>query len=285
MRARQAELPRALIRGAGDLATGVALSLHNAGFQVVMTEIAQPTVIRRTVAFAEAVFEGSQTVEGVSAERALPDGIEEVLNRGMVAVVVDPSAEVRTRLSPDVVVDAILEKRNLGTAMHFSPIVIALGPGFIAGVDVHAVIETMRGHELGRIITNGSALANTGVPGSIEGKTGERVLRAAVGGTVALRKSIGDLVRAGETVMSVGGTVVVAPFDGCLRGLIREGIHVAAGLKIGDIDPRGETRYCFMVSDKARALGRAVLEAVLMLGREGGTLAIKKMPNAAPNKP
>jgi xanthine dehydrogenase accessory factor len=285
MRARQAEPPRALIRGAGDLATGVALSLHNAGFQVVMTEIAQPTVIRRTVAFAEAVYEGSQTVEGVRAERASPDGLEEVLTRGMVAVVVDPAAEVRAELSPDVVVDAILEKRNLGTTVSFAPIVIALGPGFVAGVDVHAVIETMRGHELGRIIIQGSALANTGVPGSIGGKTGERVLRAAVGGPVALRKSIGDLVRAGETVMSVGGTTVVAPFDGCLRGLIHEGIHVAAGLKIGDIDPRGETRYCFMVSDKARALGRAVLEAVLVRGRESGRLAIRKMPGASPSAP
>jgi xanthine dehydrogenase accessory factor len=241
-----------------------------------MTEIAEPTVIRRTVAFAEAVFEGSKTVEGVTAERAAADGFEAVLARGRIAVVVDPSADVRGRFFPDVVVDAILEKRNLGTRRDFAPIVIALGPGFTAGLDAHAVIETMRGHELGRIITDGTTLANTGVPGSIEGRTGERVLRAPVDGRVALRKRIGDLVSAGETVMSVGGAPVAAPFDGCLRGLIHEGTHAAAGLKIGDIDPRGETRYCFMVSDKARAVGRAVLEAALMLGKTRGTLRIEK---------
>jgi xanthine dehydrogenase accessory factor len=285
MKPRPADIPRVLIRGAGDLATGVALCLHNAGFQVVMTEIAEPTAIRRTVSFAEAVFEGSQTVEGVTAERAVPDGIAAVLNEGRVAVVVDPAAEVRAGFSPDIVVDAILEKRNLGTTMQLAPIVIALGPGFIAGVDAHAVIETMRGHELGRIITEGSTLANTGVPGSIEGRAGERVLRAPVEGRVALEKRIGDLVRAGETVMSVDGVAVVAPFDGCLRGLIHQGIRVTAGLKIGDIDPRGETRYCFLVSDKARALGRAVLEAALILGGERGLLKIIKTLDAAPNRP
>jgi xanthine dehydrogenase accessory factor len=267
---------RVLIRGAGDLATGVALSLHSSGFSVVMTEIAEPTAIRRAVAFAEAVFDGTAEVEGTTAERAPADGIDAVLGRGRVAVVVDPRADTRHGYRPDVVVDAILAKRNLGTRIDFAPIVIALGPGFTAGVDVHAVIETMRGHELGRVITAGAARADTGVPGEIGGRAGERVLRAPVEGTVTLEKGIGDLAQAGETVMRVGGVAVTAPFDGCLRGLIHPGIRVTAGLKIGDIDPRGESRYAFMVSDKARALGRAVLEAILVLGREKKVLGITK---------
>ena len=274
--------PRALIRGAGDLATGVALSLHHAGFQIVMTEIPEPTVIRRTVAFAQAVFQGSQTVEGVTARLSTAEGAEAVLREGRIAVVVDPQSEIRHAFAPDLLVDAILEKRNLGTTMEFAPIVIGLGPGFTAGVDVHAVIETMRGHELGKLIREGSALANTGMPGSIEGKTGERVLRAPVTGRVTLGKRIGDLVRQGETVMSVGGVPITAPFDGCLRGLIHEGIIAARGLKIGDIDPRGESRYCSLVSDKARALGRAVLEAAVILGKDRGVLRLawKRGPGA-----
>jgi xanthine dehydrogenase accessory factor len=274
--------PRALIRGAGDLATGVALSLHHAGFQIVMTEVPEPTVIRRTVAFAEAVFQGSQTVEGVTARLSTAEGAAAVLRAGRIAVVVDPQSEIRHAFAPDLLVDAILEKRNLGTTVEFAPIVIGLGPGFTAGVDVHAVIETMRGHELGRLIREGSALANTGMPGSIDGKTGERVLRAPVTGLVTLAKSIGDLVRQGETVMSVAGVPIIAPFDGCIRGLMHEGIVAARGLKIGDIDPRGESRYCFLVSDKARALGRAVLEAAVILGKERGVLrpAWKRGPRA-----
>jgi xanthine dehydrogenase accessory factor len=276
------ESPRALIRGAGDIATGVALSLHHAGFSIIMTEIGEPTVIRRTVAFAEAVFLGSQTVEGVTAELATAEGAAAVLRAGRVAVIVDPLAEVRVGFAPDVIVDAILEKRNLGTRREHAPIVIGMGPGFTAGEDVHAVIETMRGHELGRLIREGSALANTGLPGSIGGRTGDRVLRAPVPGRVSLAKRIGDLVVRGETLMSVEGVPVSAPFDGCLRGLIHEGIRVPQGLKIGDIDPRGESRYCSMVSDKARALGRAVLEAVLVLGTERGVLhpAWKRGPGA-----
>jgi xanthine dehydrogenase accessory factor len=271
---RAPEAPRVLVRGAGDLATGVALSLRAAGFLVLMTEIAEPLAIRRTVAFAEAVFDGSREVEGVTAERAAPGAFEAVLSAGRVAVVVDPDARVRDLFRPDVLVDAILAKKNLGTMMDFAPIVIALGPGFTAGVDAHAVIETMRGHQLGRIIREGGTLDNTGVPGSIEGRTGERVLRAPVEGRVSLARGIGDLVRRGQTVMSVGGVAVSAPFDGCVRGLIREGMTVPAGLKIGDIDPRAETRYCFMVSDKARALGGAVLQAALALGREKGTFKV-----------
>lgn len=266
--------PRALIRGAGDLATGVALSLHHAGFRIVMTELGQPTAIRRTVAFSEAVFDGRQTVEGVTA--ILSDGhdLEKILDEGRIAVVVDPDSAIRAAFAPTVTVDAIIAKRNLGTTRDFAPIVIGCGPGFHAGDDVDAVVETMRGHELGRIIRAGSAQENTGVPGEIGGRTAERILRAPAAGSVVLKRRIGDLVDTGDLVMAVGDAPVAAPLSGCVRGLIREGLAVAGGMKIGDIDPRGESRYCFVVSDKARAIGRAALEAALIIGRERGLLSV-----------
>jgi xanthine dehydrogenase accessory factor len=269
---------KALIRGAGDCATGVALSLHHAGFAVVMTEQAEPTVIRRTVSFAEAVFQGRQTVEGVSADLATEESAPAFLSEGRIAVVVDSESEIRKSFSPDVVVDAILAKKNLGTTRSFAPVVIGLGPGFIAGADVHAVIETMRGHELGRILYEGGAQPDTGVPGEIEGRTSERILKAPAAGRVLLLKRIGDLVCEGETVMTVGGEPVAAPMDGCVRGLIHEGLHVSAGLKIGDIDPRGQDSYTTTISDKARTLGRAALEAVLVLGAARGIFSLERKP-------
>ena len=267
---------KVLIRGAGDCATGVALSLHHAGFAIVMTEQAEPTVIRRTVSFAEAVFQGSQTVEGAVAELSKGEGIAGVLAQGRIAVVVDPESEIRKSLAPDVVVDAILAKKNLGTTKAFAPVVIGLGPGFTAGEDVHAVIETMRGHELGRILYEGSARPDTGVPGEIQGRTSERVLKAPGPGSIHLLKQIGDLVRKGETVITVGNVPVMAPLDGCVRGLIHEGLYVSAGLKIGDIDPRGQDSYTATISDKARTLGRAALEAVLVLGRARGIFSLER---------
>jgi xanthine dehydrogenase accessory factor len=272
------ETLKALIRGAGDCATGVALSLHHAGFAVVMTEQPEPTAIRRTVSFAEAVFQGSQAVEGVSADLATEESAPVVLLKGRIAVVVDPESEIRKSFAPDVVVDAILAKKNLGTTRSFAPVVIGLGPGFIAGADVHAVIETMRGHELGRILYEGSAQPDTGVPGEILGRTSERILKAPAAGSVLLLNRIGDLVREGETVMTVGTMPVMAPLDGCVRGLIHEGLYVTAGLKIGDIDPRGQDSYAATISDKARALGRAALEAVLVLGRDKGILSLERKP-------
>jgi xanthine dehydrogenase accessory factor len=266
--------PRALIRGAGDLATGIALTLHHAGFAVVMTEIGRPTAIRRSVAFCQAVFDGAQTVEGVTARLCDPANIGEVLRDGNIAVVVDPESAVRAAFGPTVAVDAILAKKNLGTTRDFAPIVIGCGPGFQAGADVDAVIETMRGHELGRLIMSGSAQEDTGVPGEIAGRTAERILRAPVSGPVRLEKKIGDLVSAGELVMMVGDAPVHSPLSGCVRGLISEGLAVPKGLKVGDIDPRGDSRYCFVVSDKARAVGRAALEAALILGRERGLFRV-----------
>jgi xanthine dehydrogenase accessory factor len=276
MKPAGAETLKALIRGAGDCATGVALSLRHAGFSIIMTEQPEPTVIRRTVSFAEAVFQGSWTVEGATADLTTEEGAADVLLQGRIAVVVDPEARIRKRFAPDVVVDAILAKRNLGTTRSFAAVVIALGPGFRAGVDVDAVIETMRGHELARILYEGSAQPDTGVPGEIEGRTSERILKAPAAGTVKLLKRIGDLVREGEPIMTVGGEPVTAPLDGCVRGLIHEGLHVAAGLKIGDIDPRGQDSYASTISDKARTLGRAVLEAVLVLGMDRGIFSLER---------
>ena len=255
----------ALIKGGGDLGTGVAHRLHRAGMRVVVTELAQPLVIRRPVAFASAVYEGTITVEGVVARRLPLDRaeIEAAWDRGEVPVLVDPEGLAVKVLRPNVVVDAILAKRNTGTRITDTPAVIALGPGFTAGVDCHAVIETERGHYLGRVIWDGPARPDTGVPGVVGGQSARRVLRAPADGVFRGERRIGDLVREGETVAAVAGVPLVAPFDGVLRGLLRDGVAVRQGMKVGDVDPRGVPDYCFTISDKARAVGGAVLEAIL----------------------
>ena len=250
--------------------------MRHAGFSIVMTEQPEPTAIRRTVSFAEAVFQGSWTVEGTVADLVTGEGAAAVLLRGRIAVVVDPESRIRQSFAPDVVVDAILAKKNLGTTRSFAPVVIGLGPGFRAGADVDAVIETMRGHNLGRVLYEGSAQPDTGVPGEIAGRTSERILKAPAPGRVKLLKQIGDLVRAGEPVMTVDGVPVTARLDGCVRGLVHEGLRVPAGLKIGDIDPRGQGSYAATISDKARTLGRAVLEAVLVLGMDRGIFSLER---------
>jgi xanthine dehydrogenase accessory factor len=256
--------PLALIKGAGDLATGVGLRLFRAGFAVVHTEVARPTMVRRTVSFAEAVYEGSYQVEELEA--VLVEGAEAaaaVLGAGRrVPVLVDPEADCREVLSPLVLVDAIVAKRNLGTARADAPTVIALGPGFVAGQDCHAVVETMRGHTLGRVIWRGQALPNTGVPGEVGGRGSERVLRAPDAGLLEHRASIGDRVSAGQAVAEVSGRPVLSALDGVLRGLARPGLAVHEGMKIGDVDPRAEAAHCFTVSDKALAIAGGVLEAV-----------------------
>jgi xanthine dehydrogenase accessory factor len=260
----------ALVKGAGDLATGAALSLHRAGFGVVMTEIALPSAIRLTVSFAQAVYDGSHSVEGVRAVRTDTEGWRAVVEDGAVAVLIDPQATILSQMPAHVVVDAIMAKRNTGTGRREGSVVISLGPGFTAGVDVDVVIETERGHELGRIVRTGTAREDSGVPGEIGGKGAERVLRAPTDGIVIHVKEIGAMVRKDEPVARVGDLTVTAPFDGCLRGLIHQGLAVRRGMKIGDVDPRGETQYASTVSDKALALGRAVLEAALTVGREKG---------------
>ena len=255
-----------LIRGAGDLATGVALRLYRSGMQVVLTDLPQPLAIRRTVAFSEAIRLGTHTVEDVTA-RFAKDAAEALalLSDGVVPVLADPELRCLPEVRPDVVVDAILAKKNLGTRIDLAPVVVALGPGFTAGKDCHAVVETMRGHDLGRVIYKGSALPNTAVPGLIGGFAGERVLRAPADGVLCTTAEIGQRVEAGETVGTVGGVPMRATIAGVLRGLLPDGTPVKQGLKAGDVDPRGEAHYCRTVSDKASAVGGGVLEAILHL--------------------
>ncbi len=253
-----------LIRGAGDLASGIALRLVRAGCDVVMTEIERPLTIRRTVAFSDAVTNRTQTVEDVTAVRA--ESAEEalkMLGQGRIPVLVDPECACKEVLKPDALVDAILAKRNLGTKIDDAKTVIGVGPGFTAGVDCHAVVETMRGHTLGRVYYKGSALPNTNVPGLIGGFAGERVLRAPADGTFESTRKIGDLVNEGDTVGFVAGQPMKATISGVLRGLIADGVTVKAGMKSGDVDPRGERSYCSLVSDKALSVAGGVLEAIM----------------------
>lgn len=255
---------RVVVKGGGDLASGVAWRLWNSGFQVVITEVAQPTAIRRAVSFAEAVWEGEAVVEGVRARRVSGAAeAEAAWTQGILPIVVDPSARIVAQLPADIVVDAILAKQNLGTRMTDAPIVIALGPGFTAGVDAHAVIETMRGHWLGRVIWDGQALPNTGIPAEMGGHGERRVIRAHRAGAFRGVRAIGDFVEEGETVAEIDGEPVPARLRGVLRGLLHDGLSVHPGMKVGDVDPRGEREHCFTISDKALAIAGGVLEAIL----------------------
>ena len=256
-----------IIKGAGDIASGIALRLWRTGINVVMTELPQPSSIRRTVCFSEAARLGETQVEEVRARRAA--GAAEalaLLSQGILPVIVDPAAECAGVLHPDVIVDAILAKTNTGTAIPDAPGVVAVGPGFTAGKDGHAVVETMRGHTLGRVIWSGSAMPNTGVPGSIGGYTLERVMHSPCAGTFHALRKIGDTVAAGETVATVGGEPLCAKIPGTLRGILPEGFEVPREhFKSADVDPRCRLFHCFTASDKALSVGGGVLEAVLML--------------------
>lgn len=254
--------PMAIIKGAGDLATGVAHRLFHCGLDVIMTEISCPLVVRRKVAFAEAIYGGAVTVEGMKACLAgTVDHAYQLLEDRIIPVLVDPEAAVVKMVHPEVVVDARMAKRNLGTDIHEASLVVGLGPGFIAGLDVHAVIETCRGPSLGRIIYSGGAIPDTGKPGAVGGYTVERLLRAPVEGIVRPGRSIGDLVEKGDTVAFVKNVPVKAKIAGVVRGMIKEGIRVSKGTKIGDIDPRQDAK-CDAISDKALAVGDGVLKAV-----------------------
>ena len=260
-----------LIKGAGDLASGAALRLHRAGFRVVMTEIPQPTAVRRTVAFCQCVYDGETRVEDAAARRAQsPEEALACLERGEIPVLVDPEARVRRALPFGAVVDAILAKYNTGTRLDDAPVVLALGPGFTAGVDCHGVVETKRGHDLGRLILEGSAIPNTGVPGDVGGYTVERIIRAPADGVFEPVAQIGQRVAGGTVVARVNGAEARAGLTGVVRGLLPPGLYVKAGMKAGDIDPRCEERHCFTVSDKARAIGGGVLEGLLYFGRRAG---------------
>lgn len=256
---------KVVIKGAGEMASAVAWRIYQAKIrQILMLERSSPLAVRRAVSFCEAVHDGRQTVERVEAKRV--DTLNDVRacwNEDHIAVCVDPDWRLLAGLKPDVVIDAILAKSNLGTRLDEAPLVIGLGPGFIAGQDVHMVVETHRGHHLGKIITAGSAQPNTGTPGRINGYTDERVLRAPCDGDFKAECAIGDSVKKGDRIGTVAAKVVRAPIDGVLRGLIRGASHVQRGLKIGDIDPRGDINYCYTISDKARAISGSVLEAIL----------------------
>jgi len=255
---------RIMVRGAGDMATAVALRLHLSGFPVVMTEVAEPLAVRRKVSFCEAVWDGTAVVEGVRARLASGTGdLEDIRERDEIPLLVDPDLGSLPSVKPAALVDATLAKRNMGIHPGLAPLVIGVGPGFSAGENVHMVVETKRGHHLGRVITRGEAIANTGIPGNIEGYTEERVLRSPGDGAFEAKVDLGAMVRAGDLVAEVSGKPVRAKIDGVVRGLIRPGSKVSAGLKVGDVDPRGDGSYVDTVSDKARAVAGGVLEAIL----------------------
>lgn len=256
-----------VIRGAGDLASGVAVRLYHAGCDIMMTDLEKPTAIRREVSFCRAISQkGAVKVEDVTGVYAeTPERALQIVANGQIAVLADPQGDCIKALKPDGVVDAILAKKNIGTAISQAPAVIALGPGFTAGVDCHAVVETMRGHDLGRVYDTGAALANTGVPGSVGGCTSQRLLRAPCDGLFQPLVSIGAKVKAGDAAATVNGQPMIAAIDGVVRGLLPAGTPVTAGMKSGDVDPRGVVESCYTVSDKARAIGGGVLEALLKL--------------------
>lgn len=269
--------PWVLVRGAGDLATGVIVRLHRCGFRVAVTECANPSAIRRRAALCEAVWQGQATVEGVTCRLVEDiDAAVRVSQADEVPLLVDERADCVAALHPAVVVDAILAKRNLGTNREMASVTVGLGPGFTAGEDVDAVIETMRGHHLGRVLLQGAAIPNTGVPGVIAGYAAERVIHAPALGKMTFVQDengqtidIGALVKKGQEIARVGDAPVLATIDGVLRGLICAGYPVTEGLKIADIDPRSEqVAYCDTVSDKARAIGGGVVEALLYLARK-----------------
>ncbi len=253
-----------IIRGAGDLATGVAHRLHRSGFKVLLLEVAKPLVVRRSVSFAQAVIDGAAEVEGVRAVKInTPAEVTHAWQQGALPVLVDPAMDILKKMKADVVIDATLAKRDTGMRRDMAPLTIGLGPGFEAGSQVHVVIETNRGHDMGRLIFTGTAEPDTGTPGLVKGFGVERVLRSPCSGAVRHVVDIGARVKKDEIICTVGEEPVRAQFDGIVRGLIMDGREVPKGLKIGDVDPRAETD-CYTISDKARALGGSVLEAILM---------------------
>jgi xanthine dehydrogenase accessory factor len=255
---------RVLIRGGGEMATGIAHRLHRCHMRVFITEIAMPTSVRRNVAFAEAVYEGAQTVEGVKAVRVGScDQAYAAWEQDQIPIFVDPEARIRAILKTAVIVDAIMAKKNGAAKLIDAPIVIGVGPGFTAGSDVHAVVESNRGHHLGRVIWNGAAESDTGIPAPVDGYTASRVLRVPQSGIFNALRAIGDVIAIGEPVAKVNDEFIKAKISGQIRGLLRNGIQVQQGIKAGDIDPRGERGYGDSISDKSRAIAGGVLEAVL----------------------
>lgn len=254
------------VKGAGDLASGTIHRLHRAGFAVLASELPQPLALRRTVAFAEAVYSGAIEIEGLTGVRAETlDDVRAALVRGQVPVLVDPDGTLLRALKPTAMIDATLAKHPTGVRLSDARVMLALGPGFEAGVDAHAVIETNRGHNLGRVYLSGCAEPDTGVPGDIAGFTSERLLRPPADGALMAQHAIADMVYAGDVIATVGETPMVAQIGGVLRGLVHDGLVVYRGMKVGDIDPRARREHCFSISDKSRAIAGGVLEALLYL--------------------
>lgn len=252
-----------IIRGGGDLASGIAVRLSNAGFKVIILETLHPLAIRLPVSFASAVYYGScniENIEGVLAETY--DEADEIINSKKIAVLIDPLGRAIEYYNSFVLIDAIMAKRNLGTRKEQAPLVIGVGPGFQAGIDVDAVIETKRGHYLGRVIYQGRALPDTGIPGEIAGESEKRLLRAPAGGIFLPEHQIGDLVQTDDIIATVNGIPLRAQLSGVIRGLIYPNTQVTEGMKVGDIDSRGIKDYCFTVSDKALSVGGGALEAI-----------------------
>jgi xanthine dehydrogenase accessory factor len=253
-----------LVRGGGEMASGIAHRLHRCHMRVCITEEAFPTTVRRLVAFADAVHRGSHTVENVRAVKvSSPEEAYETWKRDAIPIFVDPEAKIRESLRPTVIVDAIMAKRNLGTDKSHAPIVVGVGPGFVVGENVHVIVESNRGHNLGRVLWEGKAEEDTGVPAPVSGFTDERVLRVPENGVFESVCDIGDPVEPGQIVARVNNCPIPAQIKGVLRGLLKNGIQVEKGMKAGDIDPRGERHHCDTISDKARAIAGGVLEAIL----------------------
>lgn len=274
MKEKEGERMKVLIKGAGDLATGIASRLYRAGHQIIMTEIAVPLTVRRTVALSRAVYEQKAIVEDMTGILVKDmQSAEKVLLEGDIPVIVDSKARIKDEFHPDIIVDAILAKRNIGTAITDAPFVIGVGPGFKAGEDCHCVIETKRGHTLGETIYRGTAIPNTGVPGEIGGFSVERIIRGAAEGTMVPVAKIGETVKKGQVVAITGGKEVYAKMSGIVRGMLQPGVMVHENMKIGDIDARSELFHCYTISDKARTIGGAVLEATTQFERMRGNYA------------
>jgi len=281
---------RIYIRGGGDLASGVAYRLVKAGFPIVMAELPAPIFVRRTVSYGNAIYEGGRyNVENIEAVLAPDeDKIFEAWQQSAIPIIIDPDGHWINALSPMVLIDARMQKRKQDTHLHMAPLVIAMGPGFIAGEDCHAVIETNRGHSLGRVIWQGSALPDTGTPGQVAGYRAERVLRAPITGHVipAEGVKIGVWLKVGQTIATISdghqSATISAPFDGMLRGLIHSSVKIQTGVKIGDLDPRHEVQNCFTISDKALAIGGGALEAVLSAEAVQTAIMNERVRYAAP---
>lgn len=254
-----------LIKGAGDVATGVAHTLAKNEYHVVMTEIPNPTTERRAVAFSEAVYEDEWEVEGLTAKKTSPDKIHDTISEGKIPVVVDPKTKILKHLNPDILIDAIMAKRNTSTNVHDAPITIGLGPGFEAGKDVNAAIETSEGPNLGKVYYQGSPQPFHGIPCRIEGKTHERVIKAPQNGTLKVLASIGEHVDEGQIIAKVDDLEVKAEINGVLRGIMRDGLKVKKNTKLGDIDPRDQKEFCFSIAQRSEIIGEGVLDAIKTL--------------------